>query len=73
MEGSSCAGRHCRSVARGQICGSILAVLHQVIALHLEAFLDAVADVGDGAGLPQVGGLAIVRDATSADWDKLSL
>ena len=28
-------------------------VLHQVIALHLEAFLSAVADVGDGAGLPQ--------------------
>jgi hypothetical protein len=28
-------------------------VLHQVIALHLEAFLDAVAEAGDGAGLPQ--------------------
>src|SRR6266851_5555151 len=29
------------------------AVLHQVIALHLGAFLDAVAEAGDGAGLPQ--------------------
>src|SRR5439155_11165263 len=29
------------------------AVLHQVIALHLEAFLRAVAEAGDGAGLPQ--------------------
>ena len=28
-------------------------VLHQVIALHLEAFLRAVAAAGDGAGLPQ--------------------
>jgi hypothetical protein len=28
-------------------------VLHQVIALHLEAFLRAVAEAGDGAGLPQ--------------------
>ena len=28
-------------------------VLHQVIALHLEAFLEAVAEAGDGAGLPQ--------------------
>ena len=28
-------------------------VLHQVIALHLEAFLDAVAAAGDAAGLPQ--------------------
>ena len=28
-------------------------MLHQVIALHLEAFLDAVAEAGDGAGLPQ--------------------
>ena len=28
-------------------------VLHQVIALHLEAFLEAVAAYGDGAGLPQ--------------------
>jgi hypothetical protein len=28
-------------------------VLHQVIALHLEAFLEAVATAGDGAGLPQ--------------------
>jgi len=28
-------------------------VLHQVIAEHLEAFLDAVAEAGDGAGLPQ--------------------
>jgi hypothetical protein len=28
-------------------------VLHQVTALHLEAFLDAVAEAGDGAGLPQ--------------------
>jgi len=28
-------------------------VLHQVIALHLEAFLGAVAEAGDGAGLPQ--------------------
>ncbi len=28
-------------------------VLHQVIALHLEVFLDAVAEAGDGAGLPQ--------------------
>jgi hypothetical protein len=28
-------------------------VLHQVIALHLEAFLDAVAEAGDGVGLPQ--------------------
>ena len=27
--------------------------LHQVIALHLEAFLDAVAEAGDGVGLPQ--------------------
>ena len=27
-------------------------VLHQVIAEHLEAFLDAVAAAGDGAGLP---------------------
>jgi hypothetical protein len=28
-------------------------VLHQIIALHLEAFLAAVAAAGDGAGLPQ--------------------
>jgi hypothetical protein len=28
-------------------------VLHQVIALHLEAFLRAVAEAGDGTGLPQ--------------------
>ena len=28
-------------------------VLHQVIAEHLEAFLRAVAEAGDGAGLPQ--------------------
>jgi hypothetical protein len=28
-------------------------VLHQVVALHLEAFLGAVAEAGDGAGLPQ--------------------
>ena len=26
-------------------------VLHQVIAEHLEAFLDAVAEAGDGAGI----------------------
>ena len=28
-------------------------MLHQVIAEHLEAFLRAVAEAGDGAGLPQ--------------------
>jgi len=28
-------------------------VLHQVVALHLEAFLGAVAEAGAGAGLPQ--------------------
>jgi len=28
-------------------------VLHQVISAHLETFLNAVADAGDGAGLPQ--------------------
>ena len=28
-------------------------VLHQVVALHLAAFLGAVAEAGDGAGLPQ--------------------
>jgi hypothetical protein len=28
-------------------------VLHQVIALHLEAFVGAAAEAGDGAGLPQ--------------------
>jgi hypothetical protein len=28
-------------------------VLHQVIAEHLEAFLGAVVEAGDGAGLPQ--------------------
>jgi hypothetical protein len=28
-------------------------VLHQVVAEHLEAFLDAVAESGGGAGLPQ--------------------
>jgi hypothetical protein len=28
-------------------------VLHQVLAEHLEAFLGAVAEAGDGAGLPQ--------------------
>src|SRR6266478_5787270 len=28
-------------------------VLHQVVAEHLEAFLRAVAEAGDGAGLPQ--------------------
>ena len=28
-------------------------VLHQVIAEHLETFLGAVAEAGDGAGLPQ--------------------
>ena len=28
-------------------------VLHQVIAAHLDAFLGAVAEAGDGAGLPQ--------------------
>jgi hypothetical protein len=27
-------------------------VLHQVVALHLEACLGAVAEAGDGAGLP---------------------
>jgi len=29
-------------------------VLHQVIAEHLEPFLRAVAEAGDGAGLPRV-------------------
>src|SRR5713226_1900968 len=29
-------------------------VLHQVIALHLEAFLEAVAEAGNGAGLPHL-------------------
>ena len=28
-------------------------VLHQVISAHLETFLDAVAEAGDGASLPQ--------------------
>ena len=28
-------------------------VLHQVVAEHLEAFLEAVAEAGGGAGLPQ--------------------
>jgi hypothetical protein len=28
-------------------------VLHQVVAEHLEHFLGAVAEAGDGAGLPQ--------------------
>jgi hypothetical protein len=28
-------------------------VLHQVVAEHLEAFLRAVAEAGDGTGLPQ--------------------
>ena len=28
-------------------------VLHQMIACHLEAFLEAVAEAGDGGGLPQ--------------------
>ncbi len=28
-------------------------VLHQVVALHLEAFLGAGAEAGSGAGLPQ--------------------
>ena len=28
-------------------------VLHQVVAEHLEAFLGAAAEAGDGAGLPQ--------------------
>ena len=28
-------------------------VLHQLVAEHLEAFLGAVAEAGDGAGLPQ--------------------
>ena len=28
-------------------------MLHQVIALHLEAFLGAVAEAGDGVGLPR--------------------
>ena len=28
-------------------------VLHQVIGEHLETFLNAVAEAGDGAGLPQ--------------------
>ena len=28
-------------------------VLHQVVAEHLEAFLGAVAEAGDGAGLPR--------------------
>ena len=28
-------------------------VLHQVISAHLETFLNAVAEAGDGAGLPQ--------------------
>ena len=27
-------------------------VLHQVVATHLEAFLEAVAEAGDGVGLP---------------------
>jgi hypothetical protein len=27
-------------------------VLHQVVAEHLETFLDAVAEAGDGVGLP---------------------
>jgi hypothetical protein len=30
-------------------------VLHQVIAEHLEIFLEAVAAAGDRAGLPQPG------------------
>ena len=28
-------------------------VLHQVISAHLETFLNAAAEAGDGAGLPQ--------------------
>ena len=28
-------------------------VLHQVVAEHLETFVGAVAEAGDGAGLPQ--------------------
>jgi len=28
-------------------------VLHQVVAEHLETFLGAAAEAGDGAGLPQ--------------------
>ena len=28
-------------------------VLHQVISEHLETFLHATAEVGDGVGLPQ--------------------
>jgi hypothetical protein len=28
-------------------------VLHQVVAEHLEAFLSAAPEAGDGAGLPQ--------------------
>jgi hypothetical protein len=35
-------------------------VLHQVVAEHLEAFLGAVAEAGDGTGLPQS---SYVRDA----------
>ena len=36
-------------------------VLHQVIALHLEAFLGAVAEAGDGAGLPLMPSSALWR------------
>jgi len=47
-------------------------MLHQVIAEHLEAFLRAVAEAGDGAGLPKNGVQFMVKDsrryASTGGW-----
>jgi hypothetical protein len=54
----TCSARYCHAIAPIGKCARDVAdaehaVLHQVIAEHLEAFLRAVAAAGDGAGLPQ--------------------
>ena len=47
-------------------------MLYQVIAEHLEAFLRAVAEAGDGAGLPKNGVQFMVKDsrryASTGGW-----
>ena len=45
-------------------------VIHQVIAQHLEGFLRAVAEAGDGAGLPQFSSSASSGSLCSAGCSK---
>ena len=46
-------------------------VLHQVIAEHLETFLAAVAEAGDGAGLPQFVEREFRESLTCGVFDRL--